>query len=153
MGIWGWVATNWFNIASLVLGSGLWITAASLHAESKARKISNLFAAIQNHREIWMDYYRRPELWRVLDPSADVEKQPPSFQEAGFVQQVIQHTSGVYRAIRSGLSIHPDGLHKDVGKFFSMPVPRAVWMRARTVQDADFRMFVEDCQREFEDRT
>jgi hypothetical protein len=144
MWIWGWIADNWYNLATLILGSGLWVSAISLHAEAKARRISNLFAAIHNHRELWTDYYRRPELARVMNPNADVAKKPPTPAEAGFVKLVIQHTSGVHQAIQSGLTVKPEGAKSDIGAFFSLPVVRAVWENAKAVQDKDFVEFVEN---------
>jgi hypothetical protein len=81
----------------------------------------------------------------VTDPFADVIKQPPTPQEAGFVEQVIQHTSGVYLASRNGLAIKPEGMRKDIGSFFSLPVPKAVWEKGEILQDKDFVAFVEQC--------
>jgi hypothetical protein len=150
MGIWGWIADNWYDLATLILGSGLWVSAISLHAEAKARRISNLFSAIHNHRELWTDYYRRPELARVMDPNADVGKKPPTPAEAGFVKLVIQHTSGVYQAIRSGLTVKPEGAKRDIGTFFNLPVPKAVWDKVKIVQDKEFISFMQNCMQKVE---
>jgi hypothetical protein len=145
MGFWNWIANNWFDLASLVTGTGLWLTGISLHAEAKAHRVENLFAAIENHRQLWTDFYHRPELARVLNPSADVVKNPPTFQEEGFVMLVIQHTNGVFQAIRNGLVIKPDGLRRDICSFFSLPIPKAVWGKVKVLQNNDFIAFVEAC--------
>jgi hypothetical protein len=116
-----------------------------LHAETKARRVANLFAAIENHRELWTDFYRRPELWRILDASADVLNAPPTLQESGFVKLIIQHTNGVYQALQNGLVIKPEGLQRDVCSFFSLPIPLAVWDKAKVVQNDDFVAFIEAC--------
>ena len=150
MGIGGWIrwiADNWFNLASLILGSGLWFTGLSLHAQTKAQRIANLFAAIQNHRELWTDFYHRPELARVLDPSADVINHPPTLQEEGFVKLVVQQTNSVFQALKNGLVIKPEGLRRDICSFFSLPIPSLVWEKVRVLQNDDFVEFVDACMR------
>ncbi len=41
-----------------------------------------------NHREVWKEFFRSPELVRVIDPSADVAKQPVTPAERFFVNMV-----------------------------------------------------------------
>ncbi len=36
-----------------------------------------------------------------------------------------------------------EGLDKDIGAFFVLPIPRAVWIALREFQDEDFVAFVE----------
>lgn len=145
MGILRWVSDNWFNLANLIVGSGLWFTGISLHLETKTQRVANLFAAIQNHRELWTDFYRRPELARILDPRADTVTQPPTLQEEGFVKLVIQHATGVFKALENGLLLQPDGLRLDIGSFFSLPVPSVVWQKVKRLQDKEFVAFVDSC--------
>src|SRR2546421_11541480 len=102
MAVWHWFSGNWFNLAYLVVGSGLWLTGISLHAQTKAQRVANLFAAIQNHRELWADFYAHPYLWRVLDPLANIVNQPPTLQEEGFIKLVVQQTNGVFQALQNG---------------------------------------------------
>jgi hypothetical protein len=147
MALWRWIANNWFDLlSSLGIIGGLWFTAISLHSETKTRRVENLFSAIQNHRELWNDFYRRPELSRVLDASADVVKHPPTREEEGFVKLVIQHTNSVYQAIQNGLVIEPEGVRRDVCSFFSLPIPNAVWGNVKILQNNDFVIFVESCR-------
>lgn len=147
MGIWPWVAENWFNLLSSVLmAGGLWFTGYSLHEEAKARRVGNLFAAIGNHRELWSDFYRQPNLARVLDASADLTRHPATREEEGFVKLVIQHLNGVYQAMQNGLVIKPEGIRRDVYSFFSLPIPSAVWDKVKALQNEDFVSFVEMCR-------
>src|SRR5438093_2004858 len=90
---------NWFvllNSASIV--AGLLFTAFSLRSESKARRITNLLIITQNHREIWTEIYRRPELTRVLEAKADLERHPTSREEDLFVTLLVLHLSSSYHA-------------------------------------------------------
>src|SRR4051794_7017954 len=92
-----WIADNWFDILSAVgIIGGLCFTAFSLRSETKTRRVANLLAVTANHREIWREFYRRPELSRVLDPSSDVATQGLTAAEEEFVKFVILHLSSVY---------------------------------------------------------
>ena len=93
-----------------------------------------------------MEYFRNPTVARVLDARADVAKEPVSRDEEIFVSLVIQHLNGVFHALRDELVIKPEGLRRDVWWFFSLPVPLAVWERAKVLQNDAFVTFVEQCR-------
>jgi hypothetical protein len=77
-----WLTENWFNLfSSLGIIGGLWFTAISLHSETKTRRIANLLTITANYREVWKEFFRSPELARVIEPSADVSKQPVTSAE------------------------------------------------------------------------
>jgi hypothetical protein len=147
MAIWDWIANNWFNLLSSagIIG-GLWFTAVSLHSETKTRRVANLLTVIQNHRELWSDFYRSPQLSRVMDASVDIVRQPVTREEDRFVKLVIQHLNGVFQAMQNALVIKPEGVRRDVYSFFSLPIPKAVWQNARILQNDDFVAFVEACR-------
>jgi hypothetical protein len=42
---------------------------------------------------------------------------------------VIQHLSSAFEAMKTGLTIKPEGWSEDVGQFFSLPIPRMIWKR------------------------
>ncbi len=147
-GMGGWVAENWFNVLSGagIVGS-LLFTAVSLRSETKTRRIANLLSLTQNHREIWSDLLDHPALKRVLDNSANPEKEPMTLDERLYINMVIQHLGSAYQAIKSGLTIKPEGLKQDVRWFFSLPIPKAIWQKIRMLQNDDFVDFVEGCLR------
>ena len=92
-----WFTENWFNLfSSLGIIGGLWFTAVSLHSETKTRRIANLLTITANYREIWKELFHCPELARVVDPKADLAKQPVTPQEELFVGQVISHTTASF---------------------------------------------------------
>ena len=86
--------------------------------------------------------YSQPELARILDPGADLARMEVTVQEEMFVIFIILHLSSTYYGIRSGLFQKPHGLRKDIERFFSLPIPRAVWDKVKTLQDAPFVNFV-----------
>src|SRR5476651_2160463 len=98
MEIGGWVSQNWFTLLSSVgIIGGLWFTAISLRSETKTRRIANLLTITANHRETWKEFFDFPEqLARVIDPTADVMKQPVTPAERLFVNQILSHINSVY---------------------------------------------------------
>ena len=144
MGIEEWISQNFFNLFSVagIIG-GLWFTAISLRSETKTRRVANLLTITANHREVWKECFGKPELARVIEPSANVEKQPVTPAEEFFVNMVISHTSSVYEALKDDLVIKQENLRRDVKSFFSLPVPNAVWTKTKLLQNQDFAAFID----------
>lgn len=146
MGFEGWFSENWFNLLSTVgIVGSLSFTAVSLRKETRTRRVANLLALTQNHRELWQGFYCNPNLARVLNSATNLTREPATGAEHEFVNLVIQHLSGVYRAMCNDLTIKPEGIHRDVREFFRLPIPRFVWGSIKELQDQDFVRFVEDC--------
>ena len=144
-----WLAENWFNLfSSLGIIGGLWFTAVSLHSETKTRRIANLLTITINYREIWKEFFSTPELARVIDPKANVVKKPVTPDEEFFVNLVISHTGSVYEALKDELLTKQEGLRRDVKSFFSLPVPKAVWLNTRLLQNQDFAAFIDSALKE-----
>jgi hypothetical protein len=146
-----WFIEHWFEIVTSVCGiGGLWFSAFSIRKnaqaqaeEAKARRISNLLAITANHREVWKDFHRSPALARVIDPAADVIKQPVTPAEEFFMNTIISNTLSVYEALKDELVTKQEGLRRDVKSFFSLPVPKAVWIKTKLLQNQDFAAFIE----------
>jgi hypothetical protein len=139
-----WISQNWFDLfSSAGIIGGLIFTAHSLRSETKTRRVANLLAITANYREVWKEFSHSPELARVIEPSADMAKQPVTPAEEFFVNMVILHTSSVYEALKDELVTKQEGLRRDVGMFFSLPVPKAVWTKSKLLQNLDFAAFVE----------
>ena len=66
-------------------------------------------------------------------------------EEEIFVNLVILHLNCLFYARKTGLVFKLEGLRRDVGWFFSLPIPRAVWTKTKLLQNDDFVMFVEAC--------
>ena len=107
--------------------------------------VANLLTITKNHRNIWADFYRNPGLARVLDTAADVTRKPITREEEIFVNLVILHTNSIFYATKDELVVKLEGLRRDVWWFFSLPIPLAVWERAKLVQNDAFVVFVESC--------
>ena len=147
MEIWEWLLQNWFNFLSAIgIIAGLVFTAVSLRSETKTRRVANLLTITANHREIWKEYINDAEVTRVLDPVADLVRQPVTRGEEMFVNLVILHTNSAYYAMKDQLVVKLEGLRRDVAQFFSLPIPKAIWENTKLVQNDEFVDFVESCR-------
>ena len=145
MEAWIWLQSNGFTLLqSAGIIAGLVFTGVSVRAEAKSRRVTNLLIITQNHRQIWSELYTRPELSRVLDPEADLERQAVTREEELFVGFLVLHLSSAYRAIQQDVLIPPEQLECDVKTFFALPVPRTHWRKTRQMQDVDFLEFVDN---------
>jgi len=79
----------------------------------------------------------------VIDPKANVAKRPVTPAEEFFVSLVISHTSSTYEALKDELLTRQDGLRRDVGLFFSLPIPNTVWIKTKLLQNQDFAAFID----------
>lgn len=139
-----WLAENWFILLSSVgIVGGLVFNAVSLRSEARTRRIANLLIITQNHREIWSQLYKRPELWRVLDANANIATVPVRLEEEIFVNFLLLHLNSSFRAMKEDVFFRPEGLRADIRRFFSLPIPAEIWKRMKPFQDEDFTAYVE----------
>ena len=81
-----------------------------------------------------------------MDANVNLVKHPITAAETIFVNMTIQHLSGAYQAMKSGLVIKQDGLRRDISGFFSLPIPKTIWEKTKVMQNDDFAAFVEQCR-------
>lgn len=148
----GWVSDNWFNILTILFGSGVWFAALSIYKDAKirkeevkAQKVANLLSITASHREVWGIFLDRKELERVRDTAVNPLQEPITHAERVFVNLVIQHLNCVYYAKNDQLVVEHKGLRRDIAQFFSLPIPRAVWDKIKHFQNEDFATFVDSC--------
>lgn len=141
-----WFGHNWFDILSILVAAGSLVFAAiTIHEDTETRRIANLISLTVNHRELWSNLFKHPELSRLLDAAAAVNDAPVTVNESLLIGMIIQHLNATHEAINSGLAMKPDSLSEDVRTFFSLPVPKAVWENTKRFQNEDFVAFVESC--------
>jgi len=139
-----WISHNWvYLVQTGALAGGLLFTGMAVLLDARARRVGNLIQLTQQHRDLWERLYLQPDLARILDPAADLNKSPVTPEEEMFVIFLILHLSNTYYAMRSGFLQKLRGLHKDVERFFVLPIPRAVWEKVKDMQDVSFVRFVE----------
>lgn len=145
MGFNEWIGQNWLALIQTgALAGGLLFTGIAVLLDARARRVGNLIQLTQQHRDLWERLYMQPELARILDPGANPTKLPVTAQEETFVIFLILHLSNTYYAMRAGFFQKLRGLRKDIERFFSLPIPRAVWEKVKDLQEEAFVQFVED---------
>lgn len=141
-----WTNHNWFALVQTgLIAAGFFVVGIAILLEARARRVANLIRLTEQHRDLWERMYSQPELARILDPSANLAKKGVTAEEEMFVIFIILHLSSTYYAIRSGFFQKPHGLRKDINRFFSLPIPRAIWEKVKVLQDAPFAKFVDQC--------
>ncbi|HYV27315.1 MAG TPA: hypothetical protein VFA77_07260 [Candidatus Eisenbacteria bacterium] len=142
-----WIAQHWFDLVQTAgIISGFLFTAHTIRKESEARKIANMIAMADHHHSLWKEFYKHPELSRIIDEGAALDAKPVTAEEQLFVTSLILHLDGVHRAMKAKMFVRLEGLQKDIQTFFSLPIPKAVWEKSKSLQDADFVAFVEACR-------
>lgn len=148
MGFVQWLAHNW---EPLIQSAALALIATTLLFDARTRRVSNLIRLTEQHRDLWDRVHTRPALARVLDPDADLVREPVTVEEELFVVSLILHLSSTYYSFRTGLLWKPEGLERDIRLFFALPIPRAVWEKVGELQDVAFYRFVEASLARIED--
>lgn len=139
----GWLAQHGSDLLQSTSVVSLLLAAYTIHKETRERRIGNLFTITGAHRELWKTLYEKPELRSVLADSSKGEDLAPTFEEQLFVHLLILHLAAAFRARSYGMYFQEHGLAADIQRFFSRPIPRAVWKQSQQFQEPDFVEFVE----------
>ena len=146
MALVAWLKESWFQaLQTLSIVSSLLYTAYMVRVDGRSRKVDHLLSITASHRELWSTLYERPELGRILSPTADLEHTPVTENEEMFVHLVLLHASAAYQAVKEGILAKPHGLEEDLGMFVTLPIPRIVWQRMTSFYEPDFVRFVNAC--------
>ncbi len=143
MEIFHWLGEDgikWLEAIGLIASLGF--TAFTVRKDDRSRRISNLLALTAEHRDIWTELYRRPELSRVLEPRVDLRREPITNAEALFVTFLLLHLSATYRAMKEGMFTTRQALDRDIAWFLALPIPAEVWNRSIAFLEPDFVAYV-----------
>lgn len=152
MGMLGLIGAHWFDLLQTAgILVGFFTAIDSLWADTRERKIANLFALTKAHREIWSRLYDREELGRVLAWSVNLEREPATPEEELFVHTLILHLRTAFKARDLGMQFDDDAVEADIRQFFSRPIPNAVWEQTKAFQDRRFIEFVDSALKSCED--
>lgn len=139
-----WFHENWLNLAQTVslLGGGLLAVAVFLR-ESRGRKLGHFLTLAQQHRDLWNEAHRRPELARIFQREADLVAYPITVVEEEFLNLVIVHFQTGWLFTHDSAFLNKKNMAADAHEFFSLPLPRAVWNSTRSARDPKFVRFME----------
>ena len=139
-----WFNQNWFSLAqTLGIVGSIALTAASLRRNTRAQKLSDYLTMISQHRELWSDAHRRPELQRIFQAEVDLLAAPISVAEDEFLNLVIVQFNTCWLLAKEGALVTLDVLNADAHSFFSLPIPRAVWEKTKHSRDPKFMGFID----------
>jgi hypothetical protein len=143
-GVTAFITRNWIDILqSFGIIAGLLTSAYTIHKGAQAQRVQNLFTLTSNHREIWREVVKKPELARVLETSPDLDRKPITAAERLFVLFLILHLASSFEARKHGLGLAEEGLRADIQQFFAHPIAREVWTETKSFQAGDFVAFVD----------
>ena len=133
-----WLSQHWLEASQTggIVG-GFVFTALSLRDTRKAQKISNLFTLTHYHRELYRQFFDRPELRRIFRPDADLSQHPVTEDERLFLTLLILHVNLALEAMHMEAITPIEGLARDLAELFSKPIPMAVWRELRPFQNQE----------------
>lgn len=139
-----WAGENWFNLIQTAgIMASVLLAAAAAHREAKAREIENLLTITDQHRNLWSEVQKRSDLLRILQQDVNVLTTPVTIAEEIFLNEVIVHFQLGWQLSKSGAIITLEDLKLDARGFFSLPLPRAVWEKTKSLRNKRFVRFVE----------
>lgn len=139
-----WLNQNWFNAVQTfgIVGSTLLAVFVVLR-DSRARRSADHLALTAQHRELWSELHRRPELARVGQAEVDLVAAPISVAEEEFLMLALNHFHAGWLLVKQGGLVSLEVLAADARAFVQLPLPRAIWERTRHARDPKFVQFVE----------
>jgi hypothetical protein len=139
-----WIDQNWFSfLQSVGIVGSLLLTATALRRDSRSRRASDLLNLLEQHRQLWGEIHRRPELVRILSKEVDLVAQPISLAEEEFINLIVVHYHTGWMLARAGTGNNVAALAADIRGLFSLPLPKAVWRQTKDRRDQDFARFVD----------
>lgn len=148
MPLYTWISANWFElIQTLGIVGSLCLTFTGFRLDTRSHRVSNQIEITREHREIWSELFKRPELARISQKEVDLEGCPIKPEEELFIGLLILHLNSAFHAIQDGLYLEPEGMRDDVRQFFSRPMAIAVWNKLKPLQDKRFVKFVESSRK------
>lgn len=141
--------SNWFNLVQSVgIVASLLFAAVTIHRESRAHQMTALLALDEQHRDLWSELHRRPELARILAPEVDLVGKPVTTAESEFLNTVFVHFCTGWRLAAEHGVLSVDDLQRDLVGFLARPIPHQVWKQTLNIREQRFVAFVEAALRE-----
>ena len=141
------VQLNWFNLVqSAGIIASLLFAATTIRRDSKSHRMTALLALDEQHRDLWSELHRRPELGRILAMEVDLVGHPVSLAESEFLNTVFVHYCTGWRLATEHKILAEDDLKRDMRDFLSRPVPLQVWMETTHTRERRFVAFAESAR-------
>jgi hypothetical protein len=140
-----WLDQNWFGVVqTLGIVGSIWLAIATLRRDARARRVADHLTLAGQHRELWSDVHRRPELARILHTEVDLVAHSVSVAEEEFLNLVIVHFNTGWLLAKENAILTLDVLATDARSFFALPIPRTVWDSTKHARDPEFVHFIQN---------
>lgn len=144
VGIESWSIERWRSLLEIVGPvAALLFTALTLHIDARVRRAETIIEITKQHRELWMYFYERPSLSRLLDKDRDLKVHPLADEEVHFVNFLVNHLRAAFYARIAGIYAQPECVAEDISAFFSHPAARAAWEAQKRSHEPKFVAFIE----------
>jgi hypothetical protein len=130
-----WISANWLDLLQTV---GVFVAVAELRANTKARKLANLFTLTDAHSRLWKSVGRDSRLKAILEPNRSMATHPLTLAEKEHLNRQILHVKLGYEALKNGLPVNPHAVNTDIREFFSLPAVASFWNEAKPYHDRKF---------------
>ena len=143
-----WLEQNWFVlIQTLGIVGSIVLTACTVRRDTRARRLGDYLTVVTQHRELWSEAHRRPELARLFQTEIDLVAAPLTVAEEEYLNLIIDHYHTGWLLVREHVVLQAGVLAADARVFFRLPLPRHVWDRTRAARDPNFVRFIEEALR------
>ncbi|HAB19275.1 MAG TPA: hypothetical protein PLX89_07195 [Verrucomicrobiota bacterium] len=134
--------SNWFNVVQSVgIVASLVFTAITIRRDSKSHRMTALLALEEQHRELWSELHRRPELGRILSAEVDLVANPITTAEKEFLNTVFVHFCIGWRLAKEHKVLSVEDLRRDLWDFVLKPIPSQVWHETKNTRERAFVRF------------
>lgn len=141
----GWVQQQWFSLVqSLGILGGLVFAGLSSRHEAATREVTSLLTMAEQHRQLWTEASRRPELARLFQEEVDLVACPITRAEEEFLNVMIVHYNTGWELAGRGETVSIKALKIDAKGVFSLPIPKAVWKQTKHLKDPRFARFIDE---------
>lgn len=146
MEAWAWWTDHWLQVVQgLGIVGSLLFTATALRQGAVNLRLNALLKLTEQHRHLWGEVHRSPELSRILCPEVDLVRDPLRSAEESFLNLAWVHfQTGWEMALRHRM-VSAEAYRRDLTEFLALPLPRAVWNQTREVRDPEFVTFADRC--------
>ena len=138
---------NWFDLLQtvfIVIGFALSYTA--LRNDARASRVDQLLQLNQSYRDIWAKTYSHPELLRIRETEADLEKYPITEAEERMVKEVILHIYTIHVAVINN-QLEGDEIERDFTDYLQLPIPSTIWKRVKGYYPKRFASYIDNLLR------
>lgn len=142
--IFEYIKPNFIDIIqTIAIVATLYFTGRQFKKDMEDRRCTNVYNAVQSHRELWFKQSDDRRLSRIFKTNIDLKKHPVTEYEKTFVTMVILHMYAFYETYKFGTYPMEDGDKKDIKNFLSYPISNDVWNIVKIYQSKDFVEFIE----------